>query len=245
MYYNLSKLKLNKEKTALLISSKPKHRDTYKNIKVETNDDETDVKQQNQVKILGFITNKRGNNDCQISKIVSEISNMFNVANKNRKYMNEKTRRAFVNSHIMGRLNYNMPIIAAGTNCQRARIVKLMHQAARFIRNDYCFRESIHSIMRSIEWKMPVEIIEEASAKYMQKVIYNKKPIDIYNEIKMPRTRACVKPIMERPPKSSRMENSIINTALHNNNRLPPDLKDLKPKKLKKELLKTKLLPHK
>ena len=117
-YYNLSKLKLNEDKTALMISSKPKHREEYKDVTIKTNEDEDDVKQQKQVKILGFLTNQRGNNDSQISKVISEVSHMFNIANKSRKYMNDRTRKAFINCHVMGKLNYNFPLISAGTKFQ-------------------------------------------------------------------------------------------------------------------------------
>ena len=189
----------------------------------------------------GFLNNQRGSQDNQISKVVSKISNMFNIANKNRKYMNEKTRRAFVNSHVMGRLQYNMPLIAAGTQTQRDRVVKVINRAARFIRDDYCFRESISSIMRSVNWKMPNDIIDESSAKFIQKILYAEEPIDIFRQIKMPRTRACVNPVMDKPAKSVRRANTIIHKSLFNYNRIPPEIRHENPNKFKQKLKKTKL----
>ena len=244
-FYNLSKLKLNENKTALLIASQPKHKEGYRNVVIKTKEEEDDVEQKSQVKILGFLTNNRNNNDSQISKLVSEISNMMMIANKNRRYMNDKARAAFVNSHIMSRLQYNMPLIACETDSQRKRIIKIIHQAARFIRNDYCYKQSIRSIMNSINWKMPDDIIDESSAKFMHKVMMSQKPMDIHEQIRLPRSRSCVDPTLKYKCKSARLEKTVITAALENFNRLPIYTRELPPIKMKKELKKMRLLPKK
>ena len=92
---------------------------------------------------------------------------------------------------------------------------------------------------------MPSEIIDEASSKFIQKIIFNREPEYINSMIKAPRSRACADHTYNDKIKGKRVERSAIVTGISNYNRIPPELKNLPPKKLSEKLKQTKLLPPK
>ena len=166
-YHNLSRLRLNEDKTVLLITSKPKHHEKFKDVIISDEDKNITVKQCSQIKILGFLTNKRSSGDAQINKIVRETSYVLNSALKNKQYLTEKARSALVRSQILGKIQYNICVIAGETKQNKSKIYKLLHKSARFIKGDYCYMQSIRKIMKDIKFKMPEEIISEGSANYI------------------------------------------------------------------------------
>ena len=58
-FYSSNKLKLNAEKTTLLIAAQPKHRDKNKNTKLYNEPGVQDLSQASEIKVLGFKTNER------------------------------------------------------------------------------------------------------------------------------------------------------------------------------------------
>ena len=116
------------------------------------------------------------------------------------------------------------------------KIFRSIKAATRFVRGSYCYMESIKSIMKSIDWKLPQEILDQSSAKLIHKVMHTKEPCDIYNLIKVPRFRACADIGLKYAPKSDRLKRNTIYTGIKNYNRIPQDIRNLKPKKLKAKL---------
>ena len=86
-YYNIKKLMINKEKTAILINSKPRFKEDYKEILIETGEKFDDVNQSETIKILGYQMNKRGSIDSQVAKTIGECHSKLNLADKNRNYL--------------------------------------------------------------------------------------------------------------------------------------------------------------
>ena len=63
-FHMISKLKLNEEKTMLLITSQPKHREAYEDVVITEEGQDYIVKPKSQVKVLGFLINQRESNDA-------------------------------------------------------------------------------------------------------------------------------------------------------------------------------------
>ena len=240
-FYNLQKLQINEDKTMLFINSQPKHREGYRNIEIKDQENTYSVKPQSQIKILGFIFNERGSRDAQIAHLVNQINLLFIKVNKNKKYMCSKTRAAFVNANVLGRIMYYAPSLAGETEANKNKIYKLIKSAARFIRGSYCYMESIRSLMKSVKLKMPQDILDESSAKYSHKVIITKEPQEIYDIVKLPRSRACADLSTHYAPKTDRVKRSTIFSATKNYNRIPSDLRPLEPRKLKIKMKKLSL----
>ena len=103
-FYSANKLKLNAEKTTLLIASQPRNREKNKNTKLYNDPGEKDVVPTNQIKVLGFITNERGRNDTQAGKIIAEMSNTINKGIKCKKYMSKRARKSLMSSHVLSKV---------------------------------------------------------------------------------------------------------------------------------------------
>ena len=243
-FHNANKLKLNEEKTTFLVTAMPRHQDKAKSIEIEVENDEN-VKPSTQIKILGFLTNVRGKNDSQANKVIREMSHEINKAEKVKKFLNVKTRKCLMNSNIISRLKYNAPLIAGATEDIKKRIYKVIHRAGRFVRNDYCFMQSIRQIMKSINWKMPEEMVNESSARFIHRVVYSGKPKSINKKIKVPRSRSSAEYAPATRANSNRLERTPIHAGLINFNRIPPEMRGLSPKKLAKRMKKMSLKPQK
>ena len=163
----------------------------------------------------------------QINQIVSQCVHILKITRQNSQYLYGKTRKKFFNSYILGCINYILPFIAGETKIYKDKVKKIIHTGARFVRGSFCFLESIRSIMSSVNLKMPTDIIDEASAKFFHKIIFNKEPKTIYNLVRMPRTRACAEPTLHYTARSAKMGRSAIQTGFHNYLRLPDQLKKL------------------
>ena len=78
--YNINKLKINNDKTELMVICKNKHRKSTKNIQITASGHK--VKQVNKVKILGYIMQNNLHHDKHISQITSNINlRLFNIKN--------------------------------------------------------------------------------------------------------------------------------------------------------------------
>ena len=150
-----------------------------------------------------------------------------------------------MNANVISRIEYNAPLLAGEDNKVKQRIYRTIHRARRYIRGNFCYREIIASIMKSIGWKMPCEYLEESSARLTHKIIHKENPQSLANKIKKPRSRTLPDMTLKTKSKSRRMEKTILNTGIRNFNRLQTNLKTLEPMKLKRALKTHKLLPDK
>ena len=87
IYYNSQKLKINTDKTQLLVCSMPRFMNQIENMEIQTPDHTDNVKPQEQIKILGYLFNGRGNIDNQVNKLKSTCHAIIYIANKHRKIM--------------------------------------------------------------------------------------------------------------------------------------------------------------
>ena len=84
---------------------------------------------------------------------------------------------------MISRVEYKASLLAGEDDKVKIRIYKIILRAARYVRVNYCFRESITRTKESIGWKKPYEYIEEASARFMHNVIFNDNPKSLSNRL--------------------------------------------------------------
>merc|ERR1712240_391196 len=114
--YNINKLKINNDKTLLMIICKRRFRANTKNIQMVAKGHK--VKQVQHVKILGYIIRRNLQNDRQINKTISNINNrLFNIKKLGNKSTFE-TRKILVKSIVIGKLNYAPPLLSNSTQAQ-------------------------------------------------------------------------------------------------------------------------------
>ena len=87
IYYNSKKLKVNKNKTQILVCSMPRFLNQIIEMEIKTPPDINNVKPQEQIKVLVYLFNGRGNIDNQVNATGSTIGGLFHIAYKYRKIM--------------------------------------------------------------------------------------------------------------------------------------------------------------
>ena len=107
--YNTNKLKINNDKTKLMVTCKPKHRKDTKTIKITASGHK--VKQVNKAKILGYTMLNNLNHDNHISTITSNINHRsFNIRQLT-KHTTVQSRKILVKAIVIDKLNYGLPLL--------------------------------------------------------------------------------------------------------------------------------------
>ena len=88
-----------------------------------------------------------------------------------------------MNASILSRIAYLAPFLASETCEVQKKAFKIIHRAARFIIGHYGYKQSIKSIMSSIDWKIPEEFISQASARFIHKIVITETPKPIFDLI--------------------------------------------------------------
>ena len=92
-----------------------------------------DVKPIEQIKVLGYLFNARGDINSQVNSLVSSTSALFHLASLHSSSMNYQARRNYVFAHIISRLNYIMPFISGHPKNIQKRVTAIWVRAAKFI----------------------------------------------------------------------------------------------------------------
>ena len=99
LFYNSNELKINDEKTNLLAVHKPNKKRQADNIVLRT--DKEPVTPKEQVRILGWLVNKRMDMETNINKVVKQVNNMIHLGNGVSKYMINKSTMIFARSFML------------------------------------------------------------------------------------------------------------------------------------------------
>ena len=111
----------------------PRLLNKHKHIKIGIAPNLPDVKPVEQIKILGYLFNARGDIVSQVNSLVSSTSALFHLASLHSSSMNYQARCNFVFAHIFSRLNYIMPFISGHTKTVQKKVTAILVRAAKFI----------------------------------------------------------------------------------------------------------------
>ena len=139
-YYNINKLKLNNDKTKLLIVKKSKHESLFKNFKFQAGDDMIEPKKC--IKILGFMLQDDLKIDREINKISSQLHNRINNIRSLTKYTTFSTCLKFLNAYVIGKLNYMVPMYSIADLVNLNKLHKIITTAGRAAIGSYCHKKA-------------------------------------------------------------------------------------------------------
>ena len=239
-FYTMMKLKMNPEKTSLMINAKPSALEKSPPIEIRTENGEI-IEGKNEIKILGYITSNKGSNLAQINHLVMSTSNMLYKARKIDRYMTTEQRYMFAHAHIMSRLNYSLPLCINETEVIKSKLHSIVMKTARFIRGSYCFKESTKSILSSVKLKPVDELLAQAGAKFLQKQLYFNSNPTITHLFRKPKHRESNGVTICAQPKTNRFQRILLNSCHTEYNKLPVNMRSLHPNKMKLKLKKINL----
>ena len=232
-YYNINKLKINPDKTSLLLNYKPKHSQHFKNFKFYANGYE--ITPQKIIKILGSYIREDLKMDTQVGKLAAQLHNRIFEMKKLNKFTDFKTRLSFLNAYVIGKLNYILPIYMHANKKLKDKLHKVLMTAARCAIGNYCFRKSICYILNKCKWETIDNMILNASINLINKIIINKEPEQIYNLYTINR-RSMVKIYPKYDPKGMVLKNFFIYKSLPTYNNIPKNVKNLSKNKFQAEI---------
>ena len=244
-FYNANKLKINADKTSLLLIHKPKFNDFFKNFSFQA--DRFKIKPKRFIKILGSYIENGLKLNTEINKLVSCCHNRLNELSKVSKYANFETRLAFVNCQIISKILYMLPTYTNASIYLKNKIKKVVMRSARMIIGSYCFKKSTTYILNKCKWLTVQQLIDFSTVKLVHKIIYNKCPVPLYNCYKLS-NRKNAQIHYHYVPKSTAFNDYFIYHGIRLFNMLPDIIKDLPPRKFKKHykryLIDPKSVPH-
>ena len=136
--YKINKLKINNEKTELMIICKNKFRKATKHIQITASGHK--VKQVTKVKILGYTMQNNLHHDKHIAQITSNISNRLYNIKKLATNTTIKSRLILTKAIVNGKLNYCLLLLCNATKAQLAKLNTLVTKSCRTIIGNPCQR---------------------------------------------------------------------------------------------------------
>ena len=243
LYYSTMKLKINDEKTNLLVINRPNKENEAKEIKLETESNYKPVLPKKQIKVLGWYMNRQMNMNSNLMKVIQKTNLTLNQMKGVGRYMSQSTKTKFIKSHILSRIFYGLPCYVGANTKTKTGLHNIIVKVYRWARNSYCFKESISSISKSLKLDTPIQTIYKRTVFYFHKILSKRKPRQICELIRLPRTRSKAKLSLKTKTKGSRLERNMISQAIKMYNTLPEDMKRMSVKDFKTKLKKIQLEP--
>merc|ERR1712240_399838 len=166
--YNINKLKINKDKTELLIICKQRYRKDTKNIRMTASGHK--VKQVNKGKILGYTLSNDLKHEKHISAITANINNrLYNI----RKIVHNSTikaRNILTKAMVIGKLNYCLPLLC---NARKAEIIDLntlITKSCRTIMGSRCPRWTNQKLLNRCNMPTIYQSINNQALNYIHRL---------------------------------------------------------------------------
>ena len=105
----------------------PRFMNQIEDMEIETPDKLDNVKPQEQIKILGYLFNGRGNIDNQVNQLTSTCAAIMYIAYE------QAACKSYVYAHIISRVNYILPFAAGHKIEIHKKIMDVSVNAAKFI----------------------------------------------------------------------------------------------------------------
>ena len=99
-------------------------------------------------------------------------------------------------------------------------------------------RESNEEVLKDLNLETPEQMIRKDLAKFMQKIVFSKKPRLMNQLIKMPTWREKGDLLPKYFPRKTKFKRNMINMSIKTYNSLDGNIRILKPKRFKRELKK-------
>ena len=138
---------------------------------------------------------------------------------------------------MLSKLYYMMPLLSAVNKDQLQKLHKLIMFAARTIIGNYCFKISCKNILKQINWLSANQLLKWSIIKSIQKIIYNKNPVNLYDYFKVNK-RQCARLAPKNYPKTKFSREFYMFKGIELYNSFPTDLTKCKPSDFKKRGLK-------
>ena len=159
---------------------------------------------------------------------------MLNKLKPVEKVLTTKTRIMISRSLMISRLMYGMPLFLGETQKNRYKIHQTVMKLSRWSLKSYCFKTSVKEICQRVGWETPRQMLLKSSAMFILNIIQNRKPNQLIEAIRFPRTRPGAQMTTKHNPKTETYRRSTIYQLVQLYNQLPQHTKNCGQEDLKK-----------
>lgn len=231
-FYCMNRLKINQDKTMLLICPAKKNYNPPISLMNDT------IKPKNSIKILGSLFTDTGTAHADLAATLRSCYHTLSILYKIKSLTTVEIRTQFVQAHVMSRLMFSISSYSSLPQYHLDKIHKLIMKAGRYSKGSYCFKMRCTDILNSINILNHKALIYVRACSEIHRVLLSKQPPSILSMFNINR-RSCSKIYLRSPPQTSQGSKSCY---LHKNlnfyNSLPSSFKNLDNKNFKKAIMK-------
>ena len=236
-FYTINKLKLNPDKTHLMVVCRPSKRQEVQNLILNAGD--FIIEQVDKIKVLGVFFTSGLNNHANISNIISKINHRMYTMREAFGFSSKKSKTIFLKAMVISVIRYCSPILI---DCEVKVLDKLqtrLMKCTRPILGFSSFKLSTLQIMAELKIQTVHQMIIRDSILFIHKVLVNKKPgviFNLFSQSNSQNNRDVKKYRVQFVHKSSKVTNSLFYRSLYLFNCLPTDIRNSNVKKMSKYL---------
>ena len=240
-FYTINKLKINADKTELLLTCKQHLRHLATTVTMHAHNHT--ITQKQTTKILGAIINNTLTHKDHINTVISSIHYKMHTMRHITQYTTLKTRLMIANAIILSTLNHLLPLLINAHKQQLQQLQTLLLKSTRLVIGSPCFKWSTSRMLKACNWHTIYHMITIQSTIFIHNIIAHKTPSAIYNMLTstMHNTqgnRFARKIRMSHRALTDQLNNSLIYKAISIYNTLPTSLMSLDSAAFKLEVKK-------
>merc|ERR1712175_8816 len=236
-FYSINKLKLNPDKTRLMVVCRQNKRDEVKNFVLKAG--EYIIQQRDKIKVLGVYFTSGLTNHVNISNIISKVNYRMYVMKEAFNFSNKKSKIIFFKSMVLSVIRYCSPLLIDSEAKLIDKLQTLLMKCTRPILCFHSYEMSTLQIMSELRIQTVHLMIVRESIQFIHKVLSKKAPGVIYElfiKSNLENVRGVRKYRVKNNHKSSKVTNSLYYRAIYLFNCLETEVRNYKVKKLSKYL---------
>merc|ERR1712115_5722 len=236
-FYTINKLKLNPDKTRLMVVCRQNKRDEVKNFVLKAGD--YIIEQKDKIKVLGIYFTSGLTNHVNISNIISKVNFRMYSMREAFNFSSRKSKIIFFKSMVLSVIRYCSPILIDSDAKLIDKLQTLLMKCTRPILGFHSYKMSTLQIMSELRIQTVHLMIVRESIQFIHKVLSRKAPgviYDLFTQSNLENVRGIRKYRVKNNHKSSKVTNSLFYRAVYLFNCLDNDVRNYNVKKLSKYL---------
>merc|ERR1712120_29974 len=209
-FYSINKLKLNPDKTRLMVVCRQIKRDEVRNFVLKAGD--YIIEQRDKIKVLGVYFTSGLTNHVNISNIISRVNYRMYVMKEAFNFSSKKSKIIFFKSMVLSVIRYCSPLLIDSDVKMIDKLQTLLMKCTRPILGFASFKLSTLQIMAELRIQTVHQMIMRESIQFIHKVLSRKSPGVIFNlflQSNMENVRGVRKYRVKLTHKSNKVTNSF------------------------------------
>merc|ERR1712240_788173 len=178
-FYAINSLKLNPDKTRLMVVCKPNRRGEIKNLVLRAG--EFIISQKDKIKVLGVYFSSGLTNHVNVNNIIAKVNFRMFSMREAFKFSNKKSKIIFFKSMVLSVIRYCSPLLVDSEAKLIDKHQTLLMKCTRPILGFHSFKMSTLQIMSELRIQTVHLMIIRESIQFIHKVLTKKSPAVIFD----------------------------------------------------------------